>query len=207
MKKLFAVAAVFFLSTCKAKQADRIASLPEAPPEIAAGLEALPNTVLLATSKNVKADLKTVDGQVALVSCSSITVSWVQVTYPITVCNPPNFAAVERAVTSQPAGAEATSNTPQKEYKLSAHAQQRFANPFWCRQHSGPWIAEITEVTSCSTGVPPRFDLVILGIGQNVHYSWYGSFNNIPSDIAVIGQPFVRSSSRFPCSHLSNCAN
>lgn len=205
MKKLLAVAAVFFLSTCQARQPDRIASLPEAPPEVAASLEALPNTELLATSRNVNADLKISDAPVALKACSSITVSWVQVTYPITVCNPPNLARVERAVTSKPARAEATSSAPPKEYKLSALAQTKFANPFWCRQHSGPWIAEITEVESCSAGVPSRFDLVILGIGQNVHYSWYGSFNDIPSDIAVIGQPSVKRSSRFPCSHLSNC--
>lgn len=209
---MLVVASTLLLLSCQSKKPDKTAGLEEAPAEIAAGLEPLPNTVLLATSKTVKVEPPKVDsskaghGQPPARACADTTVLWVQVEYPITVCYPPDISQGIESANSPQAGSGITtrqSGDSVHEYKLSSLAGKRFVSSLFCKATSGPWIAEVTEVIQCSEAI--WFDLRILGIGQNVHYSWSGSFNNAPAELHIIGEPVFRSSSRSPCSGLTQC--
>ena len=198
------------LGSCTNRSTNRIAHLDEAPADIVKELDTLPNTVLLATSRTVNAkDHAPPAPPTALKSCSTTTVYWVQVTYPITVCYPPSFSAIESAATVPAVNNSGATHRSiaTHEYKLSGVAEQKFVSPWWCKRQAGPWIAEITERDSCSSGSTREYHLQILGIGQNVQYSWVGSLADTPSDLPTIGEPFVRNVSSLPCNAASTCGS
>jgi len=129
----------------------------------------------------------------------------VQIFYPITVCYPPDFIngveSVYEAADDQPS--IQLQRSAFREYRLSSFAGKRLHRPMWCRRHSGPWVAAITENIDCSNN--SHFELTILGIGSNVHYSWWGALEDVPSEISVVGEFNLKGSYRTPCGSLSTC--
>ena len=142
--------------------------------------------------------------------CATTTVYWVQVTYPITICNPPDFSNdVVLAKRQQQDSAIARVMTAEVSHAVS---KSRFADftRLFCRTHGGPWFAEITDMemcdNSCGEGTH-RFTMTILGVPQQLSWLWWDSMDNHPQEVQFIGQPFVRGTSVIDCNpgDLTDC--
>jgi hypothetical protein len=84
-------------------------------------------------------------------------------------------------------GHDSPGNTPPsgpvKRFKLSRHQDRALLLPFVCHVSEGPWMALLSEQTSCKDSVPVQFDLVLQGVPEPVLISWFGSFDDAPPEL------------------------
>jgi hypothetical protein len=145
--------------------------------------------------------------------CGSTTIYWVQVIYPITICNPPDFSnsvlASYKLRSQDSLIARISSSAP-----VTRMVSKKLVGGYkrlYCKTMSGPWIAEIEEKEMCdnSCGVGTRrFSMTILGVPEkSPPWVWWDSMDNHPQDVKFVGQPWIRSVSMTDCdpSDLTDC--
>ena len=137
-------------------------------------------------------------------ACATKTTYWVQVTYPITICYPPDIVIGGELTTVKKAG-DSIANIIAAEGALREMVSTRSVdgiNPLWCKTKYGPWIAEITDTENCdnSCGVGSHtWTLQILGVQGNLFWMWNGTMEGRPQEVQFIGQPWIRSTVRIDC--------
>jgi len=146
-------------------------------------------------------------------SCATTEILWVQVSYPITVCYPPDFPT-QNIITMYKQGKEPdslaaiiASKTPvshQVNTRIGAY------NRLFCKTHGGPWYAEIVDqelCSSCGPG-PHKFSMTILGVQQNLYWEWWGTLDGRPQEVVFFGDPWLRGQSVLDCDPTdpTNCS-
>jgi hypothetical protein len=146
--------------------------------------------------------------------CAAIEIEWVQVTYPITVCFPPDFPT-QNIMTMYKEGQEPDSVAAIIASKTSVtHQMNRRVggyNQLFCKRHGGPWIAEIQDQEQCGGGCGPgphKYSMTILGVQQNLYWEWWGTLDGRPQEVVFIGEPWPRGHSVVDCDpgDLTNCS-
>lgn len=144
-------------------------------------------------------------------ACATVTVHWVQVTYPVTVCYPPNYP------TEFTQGRKATDSIPgivsaegTRREMISTRTINGF-NPLFCKTKYGPWIAELVDKENCDSPCGEgthTWTMNILGVHGNLSWTWDGTMQDRPQEVQFIGQPWVKDSYSIDCdlSDLTNCS-
>ena len=175
------------------KRGDDLGRLAELPPEVAAQLKRVPNTELLISMPPAAVGKPLVRPERK--SCGSSDRSFVQVTYPITICYPPSYpdagVLVEHPSPARPPVTGAVSSDPDAgrtlHFKLGSFVGE--ISPFQrhCVQKWGPWLATVVREDPCFG--PIKFTLVILGIPpcpDCPEFVWYDKFENHPQEPHLI---------------------
>lgn len=137
-------------------------------------------------------------------ACATKTTYWVQVTYPITVCYPPDIViggvfTQGRKAADSIGGIITTEGTVRE--MVSTRTIAGF-NPLWCKTKYGPWIAELTDTENCDNACGEgshTWTMEILGVQGNLSWIWNGTIDNRPQEVQFIGQPWVRSTATIDC--------
>lgn len=145
-------------------------------------------------------------------ACATKTTYWVQVTYPVTICYPPDIV-IGGVFTQGRQAADSIGSIIMAEGTLremvSANAVNKI-NPLWCKTKYGPWIAELTDTENCDNSCGEgshTWTMQILGVQGNISWLWTGSIDNRPQDVQFIGQPWVRNTATIDCRpwDMTNC--
>lgn len=136
-------------------------------------------------------------------ACATKTVYWVQVTYPVTVCYPPDII-IGGVLTQGRYAPDSIASIISTEGTVKEMVSSRTINgfnPLWCKTKYGPWIAELTDTESCTSCGEGSHTWVmeILGSQGNLTWMWNGTINNRPPEVQFIGQPWVRSAVQTDC--------
>lgn len=169
--------------------------------------------VFIAASHQVKPlSETTAAGLFCTRACATKTVYWVQVTYPVTICYPPDI--IIGGVLTQ--GRIARDSIPAiiaSEATLTEMVSTRTINginPLWCKTKYGPWIAEITDTENCDNSCGEgshTWTMQILGVQGNISWLWFGTMEGRPQDVQYIGEPWVRATTTIDCKpfDMTNC--
>ncbi len=195
---------------------EKIDSLPELPVEtfeVAGKLgysDRMP-VVTIRPNKFRKPEMPSISEEKLQPSKSSYAIRkyYVQVTYPLVVCQPPPdevfdtailFEEEENSVVDLPKSKVRTISKKERFYKLSTLNGRKLPNPFWCSVKYGPWLAVVKEQESCITGVPSFWEMMVYGIPE-VYLSWYGNWQDIPPypSLQVIMGDLVMFDQSFDC--------
>lgn len=146
--------------------------------------------------------------------CATKTIYWVQVTYPVTVCFPPDIIVNgSNAVFAKSAGGDSIHSLITSERPVTTMISKRSLfgyNRLFCKTYGGPWIAEITDEEQCDNSCGEgshRFTLKILGVQETLVWTWWGSMAGRPQEVHFIGEPWIRNQATIDCnlSDLTNC--
>lgn len=141
--------------------------------------------------------------------CVTKTISWVQCTYPITVCYPPDII-IDGVYTQGRRAQDSIPGIINAEGTLREMVSTQNVNLLWCKTKYGPWMAEITEQENCDNACGEgshSFTLEILGSQGQLFWRWDGTLDGRPQQVQFVGQPFVRNSFPVDCdlSDLTDC--
>jgi hypothetical protein len=137
-------------------------------------------------------------------ACATRTTYWVQVTYPVTICYPPDIV-IGGVFTQGRKAPDSIGNIITAEGTLREMVSTRAINgfnPLWCKTKYGPWIAEITDTENCDNSCGEgshTWTMQILGVQGNLSWIWNGTIDNRPQEVQFIGQPWVRSTFSIDC--------
>jgi hypothetical protein len=137
-------------------------------------------------------------------ACATRTTYWVQVTYPVTICYPPDIV-IGGVFTQGRKAPDSIGNIITAEGMLREMVSTRAVNgfnPLWCKTKYGPWIAEITDTENCDNSCGEgshTWTMQILGVQGNLSWMWNGTIENRPQEVQFIGQPWVRSTFSIDC--------
>jgi hypothetical protein len=183
---------LFLTLNCR-EENEIVKQLPELPEELSANLE-LARTAPVLQTGSVTAPVKPEPDTagVAPVPRTCVTKYWAQVIYPVSICYPPNVLINDldlklAKMQAEPADEDSANST--SFYKLSAFKGKSLTFPYFCTVKGGPWIAEVTRVTSCIFGEPAKNMMEIVGIPEPVVFVWYGSLDDYPKEVHLVG-PF-----------------
>lgn len=146
-------------------------------------------------------------------NCAGGVIYWCQVSYPITVCYPPDFILedVDEVMMKNKKQDSVVSILKRKMpvTNMTGRSISRFNNLF-CSTRGGPWIAEIKDVEQCSGGCgegPHRISVQIIGVGEFLYWEWIGSIDNPPAGVPDISGRWVRGEYTVDCdaSDHTNC--
>jgi hypothetical protein len=196
------------------KRGDDLSRLGELPPEVAARLKRVPNTELLISMPPVAVGKPLVRPDKKF--CGSANRSFVQLTYPITICYPPSYPdagiLVEhrgpaKSPTTPPLSPESGAGRTLS-FKLSSFAGETSPLQRRCVQKWGPWLATVVEEDPCSG--PITFTLTILGVPpcpECPQFVWYDKFDNHPQELNLILPLVDTQHSEIDCDpgDLTNC--
>jgi hypothetical protein len=194
----------------------------ELPPEVAAKLRSVPNTSLLTS-------VPYPDGYVEKIApkpppipvekdCGSVTLYWVQVAYPITVCGPPSEPVIGVVTGYRGPGVAppfdlpppAASQRPVQTFKLTSLSGATFKDPLTCYSHYGPWLAEVKYYQECNG--TEKYTLEILGVpscpGCNF-FTWAPPFENHPPELTMAQSLVFRKETIIDCdpTDLTKCCD
>jgi hypothetical protein len=137
-------------------------------------------------------------------ACATKTIYWVQVTYPVTICYPPDIV-IGGMLTQLRTAPDSIPGIITSEGALTEMISTRSVNgfsPLWCKTKYGPWIAEITETENsdncCGKG-SHTWTMQILGVQGNISWLWHGTMQDRPQDVQYIGEPWVRATTTIDC--------
>ncbi len=137
-------------------------------------------------------------------ACATKTTYWVQVTYPVTVCYPPDIV-IGGVFTQGRNAPDSIASIITAEGMMKEMVTTRTINgfnPLWCKTKYGPWIAEITDTEQCDNSCGEGshiWTMEILGSQGNLTWMWNGGMNDRPQEVQFIGQPWVRSTVSIDC--------
>jgi hypothetical protein len=145
-------------------------------------------------------------------ACATKTIYWVQVTYPVTICYPPDII-ISGVLTQGRSAPDSIPGIIRSEGTLTETLNMRSANgilPYWCKTRYGPWIAEITDTENCDNSCGEgshTWTMQILGVQGNISWLWNGTMQDRPQDVQYIGEPWVRATTTIDCRpfDLTNC--
>jgi hypothetical protein len=137
-------------------------------------------------------------------ACATKTTWWVQVTYPVTICYPPDII-IGGVLTQGKKAPDSISGIIMAEGTAKEMVSTRTINgfnPLWCKTKYGPWIAEITDTENCDNSCGEGshlWTLEILGSQGSLFWTWNGTMDGRPQEVQFIGQPWVRNSISIDC--------
>ncbi len=145
-------------------------------------------------------------------ACATKTIYWMQVTYPVTICFPPDIV-VGGVLTQGRSAPDSIPDIITSEGTLTEMISTRTINgfnPLWCKTKYGPWIAEITDTENCDNSCGEgshTWTMQILGVQGNISWLWHGTMQDRPQDVQYIGDPWVRATTTIDCRphDLTNC--
>ena len=144
----------------------------------------------------------------------------VQVTYPRVICSYPSpgdllttetgamFAERGTREAGRPNASLAAIAERERFYKLTKLNGVQLRTSLWCSVKYGPWLALVTEQTSCVQGVPSFWRLAIVEM-PDAGATWYGTWEDIPSvpSLTVIGgTPSLFDAPSFCCPGFMYCS-
>ncbi|HEX5759338.1 MAG TPA: hypothetical protein VF121_09100 [Thermoanaerobaculia bacterium] len=184
---------LLFLAHCRPESVeDRVAKLPELPPEIAATLD--PERLATKVASGAEPP-ETPPKALLLPCCSSKETRRLKVRFRYTKCSlPAHF--FDLVLTQDGSG----SARPQM-HKLTELRGRNLALTHFCRSSDGPWDAVLTETRACSPPAPSR-TLVISAFGDAVLFAWGGP-QSPPANVQVVACR-EESDIRSPCG-ISGC--
>lgn len=146
-------------------------------------------------------------------SCATQRVYWVQVGYPVTICFPPDFSDLQvQGFSAPPHRPDSLNTLVQSKIPYTKQIRNSIIPGYrslFCRTYGGPWIAEIKEDPQCVSCGPAklRYMMTILGVPEQLSWSWWDSMDNHPQEVPFIGEPFVRSEASIDCdpTDLTHC--
>ncbi len=168
--------------------------------------------VFIAGTKNIQPRPVQDPSNLCPATCASVRVYLWQVTYPITICQPPDFPST---LANKDAGQDSVivdiaSSTPVTKM-VSKKSIGGFERLF-CKTHGGPWIATIQETEMCDNSCGPgtrKFVMTIGGVPDDLSWLWWDSMDNRPEEVDFVGEPWIKSESVIDCdSHdLTDCGH
>lgn len=148
--------------------------------------------------------------------CAFTRIYWAQVSYPITICNPPDFDLEMKNYTRKSRTPDSLDVLLRAKLPYTSQVSKRslpwpWFEKLFCRTHGGPWIAEIREEQQCVSCGPGRlkYSMVILGVPDELWWEWWDSMDNHPQEVSFIESPFLRSEWIVDCDpfDLTKCGN
>lgn len=114
------------------------------------------------------------------------------VTYPMTVCYPPNDQIADLVLTQD---ARAPSRRgdgrgvlPARYFKLTRHPRVAIVKPWFCSVRGGPWFAKVEGNQKCDANPNIRvFKAEILGAPEPVVVNWIGALTDVPPPLQLVG--------------------
>ena len=177
-RRLAAVPMLLILSGCQPKSPeDRVAALPELPPEIAATLD--PETMATRIVSQ-RGRPETAPLVVPIPCCTLSETRRLTVRFRYTKCTRPlgDFDPEGVLTQDRPAGAEPAL------HRLTELRGRKLSPIQICFTRSGPWNAVFNELRACSPPVPNR-TLTISALGDAVHFEWGGP-QPAPANVQVL---------------------
>ena len=178
-----------------AKTPKVVRDLPELPSELARDLAPARTAPVLMTKPALSATPAApppASPPLPLQVARACTLVWSGfVTYPVTVCYPPN-EQVEGLVLTQDTGtpspgADHTKVLPVRYYKLTSHPRAAFASAF-CSVRGGPWFGRVEGKQFCGANPNIRvFTAEILGAApEPIVVQWTGTLADVPPPLDLV---------------------
>ena len=124
-------------------------------------------------------------------ACTSIHEGYV--TFPITVCHPPNelYQTLDLSAREALAATRSTTVPATRYFKLTSHPEVRLGSAWFCSVRGGPWYARVEGAQICNANPNVRlFTAEILGAPEPVVVVWSGTLDDVPAplDLVAISQ-------------------
>lgn len=204
---------VTFFSSCK----HAIDSLPELEASKADSIKKLKGYELWATAASFREKpVPVTTGSMLLIppDCATIRAFRIRIFYSITICRRPDYFVKDNEMMALFEGNDSTVRQINSQavigaYRLSASKVRNLNQAIWCRQDSGPWVAEVTEEQSCANADLYKTTVKLTGISEMISWEWNGRFDERFADFGIetFDQKFGFMSSRTDCNSadLTKC--
>ncbi len=216
MRKM--ISAAFFIGTIVLLQmaaCKRNINYTELRSAVADSLKAtsIPGVFIAASNKIKPLSQNSTSAALCPKACATITTYWVQVTYPVTICYPPDIIT-GGVFTQGKKASDSIASIVKSEGTLTEKISDRSIDgvlpPFWCKTKYGPWIAEITDTENCDNSCGEgshTWTMKILGVQGNISWVWFGTMQDRPQDVQYVGQPWIRNVATIDCRpfDMTNC--
>jgi hypothetical protein len=181
---------------------DPIAGLEELPAEMARSLRAAAHLPILATALD-PTDPAPPPAEVLQALCpqnASKRIHDARVSMPIVVCTRDEEAAAANDNVLWP-GRSATSTFKLTDLGVVADLDDAVAwqPPLVCRISDGPWNASLTIDRFCFGTCQPLNTLVVVGVPNNVTFTWWGETEMHSPRFEFVGEPVLKSTTTQPC--------
>jgi hypothetical protein len=119
-------------------------------------------------------------------ACTSIHEGYV--TFPITVCHPPNELYQTLDLSARDSTALRRTTIPAARYfKLTSHPLVRLESAWFCSVRGGPWYARVEGAQICNANPNDRlFTAEILGAPEPVVVAWSGTLGDAPAPLNLV---------------------
>ncbi len=176
---------VWFFAACS-ERPDPLRDLPELPPELAQNLAVARTAPVLMTKPPAAADSgapASASPPVPLAPAKACTIVHEgYVTFPITVCQPPNELSQALDLgTAQTADTRKTTVPATRYFRLTSHPLVRSNLPWFCATRGGPWYGQVESRQICNAN--PNIHsvtAVILGAPEAVAVHWTEDWSKEP---------------------------
>jgi hypothetical protein len=155
-----------------------VRDLPELPAELAQELAVARTAPVLMTKPAVAAiPLAPRPASAPLVpskACTSIHEGYV--TFPITVCHPPNklYQTLDLSAREALAATRSTTVPATRYFKLTSHPEVRLGSAWFCSVRGGPWYARVEGAQICNANPNVRL-FTAKSWGPRSRWSWCGA--------------------------------
>ena len=216
MKRLFLIpilvlVAAFSINVCRKSEPKLdVSKLEELPKEIADNLKRIPHSDVLVSIAPIATREPPPGKPIFTRACSETQDYWVQVGYPVTICNRPDLVDSTFMAPAPPRSSEHSVTTIVTSYKLSAFEGTTLTTPYRCQSRRGPWLAKITKRIECNNAT--SCSMVILGVPSCPScptFLWGGEsceVTNRPAEVQFDDPPVAQGPPRLSaCNNKTNC--